>query len=221
MPNLYRCAASINGVYDLRQRRLFGLANRSPLSGLSRVRAMVRPSPPGHAEGFETRLGVMRRGIAATVAACLLFSVNAAASDAPRLGPDSNLPVPRFVSLGAENANGRRGPGLEHRIDWIYARAGLPLQVIAESGPWRRVRDPDGAEVWMHARNLDQRRTAYVRSATQLRRRPDGPVAAYLAPGVIGAVTACEGGWARIAVSGRVGWVERAELWGGEDCAGL
>ncbi|MBX3510437.1 MAG: hypothetical protein KF700_04495 [Hyphomonadaceae bacterium] len=164
----------------------------------------------------------MRRGIAAaSVAVISLFAINASAADAPVLGPDSNLPVPRFVSLKTENANGRRGPGLEHPVEWIYARVGLPLQVTGESGPWRRVRDPDGAEVWMHAQNLDPRRTAYVRAATALHRRADGPTSAYLAQGVIGSLTGCEGEWARFAIGGRVGWVERSALWGAEECANV
>lgn len=164
----------------------------------------------------------MRRGIAAaSIAVTILFSISAAATEAPVPGPDSSLPVPRFVSLKTQNANGRHGPGLEHRIDWIYAHTGLPLQVIGESGPWRRVRDPDGTEVWMHAQNLDPRRTAYVRTVSALRRRPDGQTIAYLAPGVIGALTACEAEWGRVAVNGRVGWVERSALWGAGDCAGL
>jgi len=165
----------------------------------------------------------MRRGLAALVAVSVLFSLNATASTAPAVGTDSNLPVPRFVSLKAEGANGRRGPGLEHRIEWIYERRGLPLQVTGESGPWRRVRDPDGAEVWMHAQNLDQRRTVYVREAATLRRDPrsGAGAAAYMAPGVIGAITACDGDWRRVAVGGRVGWVEASSVWGAEDCAGL
>jgi len=166
----------------------------------------------------------MRRGIfAALAAASLLFSFSSAGADiAPAVGPDSNLPVPRFVSLKTEGANGRHGPGLEHRVDWIYERAGLPLQVTGESGPWRRVVDPDGAEVWMHAQNLDQRRTIYVREATAMRRnaRESAPVAAYLAAGVVGSVTGCDGEWRRIAIGGRIGWVENDALWGG-DCAGL
>jgi SH3-like domain-containing protein len=98
-------------------------------------------------------VGVMRHGImAALVAVAALFSLNAAsASDTPSVGPDSNLPVPRFVSLKTEGANGRRGPGLEHQVDWVYERVGLPLQVTGESGPWRRVVDPDGDQVWIHA----------------------------------------------------------------------
>lgn len=165
----------------------------------------------------------MRRGISAALAAATaLFSLASAGAETSSIGADSNLPVPRFVSLKTEGANGRHGPGLEHRVDWVYERAGLPLQVTGESGPWRRVRDPAGDEVWMHAQNLDQRRTVYVNDATALRRtaREGGQVVAYLSPGVIGAVTACEGEWRRVAVGGRVGWVENSALWGG-DCAGI
>jgi SH3-like domain-containing protein len=161
--------------------------------------------------------------MAALLAACSLFCLDAPAAGAPTVGPDSHLPVPRFVSLKTEGANGRHGPGLEHRVDWIYERVGLPLQVTGESGPWRRVQDPDGGVVWMHAQNLDSRRTAYVRRATSLRRmnhESSRPVA-YLAQGVVGALTACEGDWRRIVVGGRVGWVDKTALWGADDCTGL
>lgn len=165
---------------------------------------------------------VMRRGIAAAAAAFMLVSLSAAA-DPPAVSQDSVPPPARYASLKIEGANGRRGPGLEHRIDWIYERAGLPFQVLGESGPWRRVRDPDGAEVWMHAQNLDPRRTAYLRTAAEMRRQPRAGAAAkaHLAAGVIGALTGCQEGWVRIAVGGRVGWVEAAAVWGAEGCTGL
>lgn len=150
-----------------------------------------------------------------------VICASAAAADAPRVGPDSGEPVPRFVSLRTAGANGRHGPSLDHRVDWIYERPGLPLQVTAESGPWRRVRDPDGGEVWMHARNLDPKRTAFVaaRMDTPLRSQPkdDARVTAYLAPGVIGALTGCEEGYRRIAVGGRVGWVPESAIWGEDE----
>jgi SH3-like domain-containing protein len=159
---------------------------------------------------------------AAMIAASVVLSLTAASAETPALGPDSNLPVPRYVSLKVEGANGRHGPGLEHSIDWVYEHAGLPLRVTAESGPWRRVVDPDGAEVWMHAQNLDPRRTAYVtqRAALRHQARDGSHVVAYLEPGVIGALTGCEGSWRRVAVAGRVGWVEAGALWGA-DCTGI
>lgn len=167
------------------------------------------------------------RHAAAHIAAFVVIATgfSASAADTPVLGPDSNLPVPRYVSLKTEGANGRHGPGLEHKVDWIYERVGLPLEVTAESGPWRRVRDPDGAEVWMHAQNLDPRRMAYVTAAGEapLRNEPNagGRVVAYLETGVVGALTGCEGAWRRIAVSGRVGWVSEDQVWGASDCAGI
>ncbi|HVZ99837.1 MAG TPA: SH3 domain-containing protein [Caulobacterales bacterium] len=142
----------------------------------------------------------------------------------PRVGPDSHQPVPRFVSLKTEGANGRHGPGLEHKVDWIYERTGLPLMVTAESGRWRRVRDPDGADVWMFAANLDERRTGYVKSAGDVPLR-DAPsansrIVAYLATGVIGGLTGCDGAWRRLAVGGRVGWVPKEAIWGADQtCA--
>ena len=164
-----------------------------------------------------------RRSLAAFAAVSILVSATSAGATAPTIGPDSNLPVPRFVSLRTAGANGRHGPSVENRVDWIYQRAGLPLEVTAESGPWRRVRDPDGAQTWMHAQNLDTRRTAYVEHPATLRQtgRDDGRAVAYLAPGVVGALTGCQGDWRRIAVGGRVGWVQKSDLWGADACDGL
>lgn len=165
----------------------------------------------------------MRFGVLAALAAAAILSLSAAAADeTATIGPDSNLPVPRFVSLKTEGANGRRGPGLEHRIDWVYERAGLPLQVTAESGPWRRVVDPDGDQVWIHAQNLEPRRTAYVSRAIALRRNADenAQILAYLSPGVVAGFTGCDGEWRRITIAGRLGWVEADALWGA-DCAGI
>jgi len=165
-----------------------------------------------------------RRSLAAFAAASLLFCVSGVATAAgPTVGPDSNLPVPRFVSLRTPGANGRHGPSVENRVDWIYQRAGLPLEVTAESGPWRRVRDPDGAQTWMHAQNLDTRRTAYVEHAATLRQtgNDNARAVAYLAPGVVGSLTGCQGDWRRIAIGGRVGWIKKGDLWGADVCDGL
>ncbi len=164
-------------------------------------------------------MGLPRR--AAPVAAVLFLALAAGAA----AGDGDPLPVSHFVSLKTEGANGRRGPGVEHRVDWIYERAGLPLEVTGESGAWRRVRDPDGAQVWIHESSLSPRRTAMIQAEgdVPLRdRAAEGarPVA-ILAPGVVGSLTGCSGDWRRIVVRGRVGWVPAAALWGAEDCGGL
>jgi len=155
----------------------------------------------------------MRSGIcAAFVAAAALFSLSSATAEAPA----------RFMSLRGQDVEGRQSPGADHQVAWLYQRAGLPVMVLSEREGWKQVRDPDGDVVWVRSDDLDARRTVYVREQVTLRRhaRSGGAAVAYLMPGVIGAVTACNGDWRRVAVGGRIGWVQNSSLWGGE-CVGL
>jgi len=57
------------------------------------------------------------------------------------VGPQSGLPMPRFVSLKADRVNVRAGPTREHEVTWVYTHAGLPVEITAEYGNWRRIRD--------------------------------------------------------------------------------
>lgn len=174
-------------------------------------------------------MGPMRRWFAAApVAALVLLCASLAAGMAEGAEGDAAASVntaPRFVSIKSAIANGREGPGLDRRIQWIYERAGLPMLQVAEEGQWRRVRDPGGAEVWMHADNLDARRTVLVSEdrPIALRRNPQSSAAALamLSPGVIGTLTGCHGDWRRVSIGGRVGWVGKDEVWAAQDCAGL
>src|SRR5690349_19749693 len=66
---------------------------------------------------------------------------------ARKTGP-SGLPLPRFVSLKADEVNVRQGPGWDHAVAWVYRRIGLPVEVIAEYDVWRQIRDSEGASGW-------------------------------------------------------------------------
>ncbi len=78
------------------------------------------------------------------------------------IGPVSGLPVPRFVSLKPDKVNVRGGPNARPRRELAYTRAGLPVEITAESDNWRRIRDSDGAEGWVYHSMLSGRRTAVV-----------------------------------------------------------
>ena len=75
----------------------------------------------------------------------LLFLTGAIAHAQEKRGQVTNLPLPRYVSMKAAEANVRRGPSLTHRVDWVFKRRSMPLQVTAEYGNWRKVQDRDGA----------------------------------------------------------------------------
>ena len=86
----------------------------------------------------------------------------------------TNLPMPRYVSLKADEGNARRGPSLSHRIDWVFTRRDMPLEVTAEYGHWRRVQDRDGQGGWVHYSLLSGVRTVIVDAdLTPMRVKPD------------------------------------------------
>ena len=134
-------------------------------------------------------------------------------------GPVTNLPLPRFVSMKADKANVRRGPGLTHKVDWVFQREDMPLKVIAEYGNWRRVVDPDGAGGWMHYSMLSGVRTVIVqKDYMPLRSYPDvgAEPNAYAEQGVVAYLGTCLPDWCRIRAGGMKGWALKSELWGVE-----
>ena len=132
-------------------------------------------------------------------------------------GPVTNLPMPRFVSLKASEGNVRRGPSLTHRIDWVFKRRNMPLQIVAEHGHWRRVEDRDGAGGWVHYTLLSGVRTALIEQdmAPIHKVAEDGsPVQAYLEAGVIARLGKCTDTWCRVTAEGSKGWIKRSAFWG-------
>lgn len=138
----------------------------------------------------------------------------------PAIGPETNLPLPRFVSLRANEANVRRGPSLSHRIDWVFQRRDMPLQVIAEYGHWRRVIDRDGQGGWVHYRMLSGARTVVIEGEkAALRARPEATSIenAMLEPGVVARLGDCTPQWCQLTAGGFRGWVPKTQLWGVTD----
>ncbi|WP_255731358.1 SH3 domain-containing protein [Phaeobacter sp. B1627] len=132
-------------------------------------------------------------------------------------GPVTNLPLPRFVSMKASEGNVRRGPSLTHRIDWVFKRRGMPLEITAEYGHWRRVRDRDGAGGWVHYALLSGIRTVLIEEdMLRVRSRPEetAPVMAAFELGVVAQLGACEINWCEVTAGGHHGWAPKAKLWG-------
>ncbi|HSA82885.1 MAG TPA: SH3 domain-containing protein [Geminicoccaceae bacterium] len=149
-----------------------------------------------------------------TLVVLLLFDGEPAWAQA---GRSTGLPLPRFVSLGADRVNVRFGPGTQYPINWVFARKGLPVEIIEEFDTWRKVRDYDGDEGWIHASLLSSRRTIMVTGEVRdVRRTPevDSRVVLRAESGVIGTLFDCEEDWCRVEIEGRRGWLQRSEFWG-------
>lgn len=134
-------------------------------------------------------------------------------------GAVTGLPLPRYVTLKTSEGNARRGPGLGHRIDWVFTRAGMPLKVTAEHENWRRVEDADGAVGWIHYALLSGSRSVIVmQDMAEVRAAPDprAEVVMQAELGVIARLLECRGGWCRLAAGGMRGWLPDRALWGVE-----
>ena len=125
----------------------------------------------------------LRFRLATSVGLGLLFAATAAFA-----GETSGLPLPRFVSLRSDEVNLRAGPGVRYPIDWIYARKDLPVEVIAEFEAWRKIRDWQGTEGWVHQSMLTGRRMMVVMGQARSLRASDADSAdpvAVVEPGVV------------------------------------
>ena len=150
-----------------------------------------------------------------TLAAALLATI---AADAAALAGEGKRPLPYFASIGAARARMRTGPARTYPASWLYQRPDLPVEVIGSFKEWRKVRDPDGTEGWMQANLLRDTRTAIVRGDQPVEMRERAAVSARLlwraAPGVVGRLSQCAGGWCRFDVRGQAGYAEIGRLWG-------
>ena len=173
------------------------------------LRATPVPRTLNHSRAYPLSLVLILLALPA------LDAARAAESAAQR--SESGLPLPRFVSLSANRMNVRTGPGVRYPIVWVFIRRGMPVEVIAEFGLWRKVHDIDGAEGWAHKSLLSGRRTGIVIGAVRtLYRQPrenSGPIL-FAEPGVQGRLLACRTDWCKMQIAGLRGWLPRSHIWG-------
>ena len=141
-------------------------------------------------------------------------------------GNPSGLPLPRFASTRSEPINVRVGPGQKYDIAWTYLKSGLPVEIIQEFDTWRKIRDVDGAEGWIHQNLLTGTRAGYVtpliaNGEIALRTGPsdESGMRARLGPGLKVTLSACDGAWCQVSAAGPgsavyTGYLHQEELWG-------
>jgi len=149
----------------------------------------------------------------ATVVALLLLSQVTVAAES------NGLPLPRFVSLRSDEVNLRTGPGVRYPVDWIFTRRDLPVEVIAEFETWRKIRDWQGTEGWVHQSMLQTRRmVVIIGSQRRLRAEPDEKAVslALVDPNVTGRLLGCPRAkpYCRVDIDNIQGWLKRDEFWG-------
>ena len=163
--------------------------------------------------------------------AVLLALVSAAVGTAALAAETpSGLPLPRFVTTRSTPINVRVGPGTKYDVSWIYKVAGTPVEIIQEFDVWRKIRDVDGAEGWVHQNMLSGNRAGYVlpeanvdRIGLRVAAREDAGIAAWVGPGYPVKIQSCDSGWCAVSAvdhpdgrAGRTytGYLPEGDIWG-------
>ena len=127
--------------------------------------------------------------------------------------------VPRFASLKYAESPCRSGPTFGHPAVATFQRKGLPVLIVAETvDHWRKIRDVEGGECWVHKTALRGLTHVLTRREISLRASPaaGAPVRATLAAGVVARLDGDKRDWRKISASGINGWANAADLWGAE-----
>ena len=155
------------------------------------------------------------------LALATLASPSVAQSENP-----SGLPLPRFASTRSEPINVRVGPGQKYDIAWTYLKSGIPVEIIQEFDTWRKIRDVDGEEGWIHQNLLTGTRAGYVAPLIANGEIPlragqsdESGIRARLGAGLKVTISECDGAWCQVSASGQgssvySGYLHQEELWG-------
>jgi len=174
---------------------------------------------------YQIRFRMTKAPISSAVLAAITFiwAIAALAGENAdrKAGAATGLAIPRFVSLKASEVNSRVGPGAEYQIAWVFKRAGLPVEILAEFEGWRQVRDSDGVTGWVAAALLSARRTAVVAPWVKERTvftltssRGGSSEVARIEPGAIVDIVHCDGEACEVYAGSQKGWVPQKNLWG-------
>lgn len=149
---------------------------------------------------------------------CFAALSGAQAGEADPVFRSTTYPLPRFVSLGSDEIHVRTGPGRRYPILWVFKAERLPVEIILEYDTWRKIRDHEDQEGWIHSSLLSGKRTALVRAAepVSLYRKPDSGqrIVALAEPGAIVNLEQCRAAWCKIEAAGYRGWLQKEFLWG-------
>ncbi|HHY48621.1 MAG TPA: SH3 domain-containing protein, partial [Alphaproteobacteria bacterium] len=142
----------------------------------------------------------------------------------------SGLPLPRFATTRSTPINVRVGPGTRYAVAWVYVKAGTPVEIIQEFDTWRKIRDVDGSEGWVHQNLLSGKRAGIAapwRDEGKIpllsRKGESDRVRAYLGPGFRVDISECDGTWCEVSATAKAetgstatyrGYLAQSELWG-------
>ena len=123
---------------------------------------------------------------------------------------------PRYVSLKKEKVYMRYNASFEAPRSYIYLKKHLPVLVIDENENWRKIRDVDGIEGWIHKSMLSSKKTFINQKKQNLFRYLENKslIIAIVEKDVVGRILLCKEDFCKVKIRNYKGWIEKKFLWG-------
>ena len=155
-----------------------------------------------------------------SVLALLMISFSPVRAQGPADEGETGLTIPRFVSLRSNHINAHSGPGARYPIEWVYMQKSAPVEIIAEFELWRKIKDWQGSESWVHKSMLSGKRSVKVITPGEnnVYAKDDfkAKIIAKVEDEVVGEIEKCpvNNSFCKIKFASITGWVPRQNLYG-------
>ena len=148
----------------------------------------------------------------------VIYTSPAIAEGASEAFRSTDYPLPRFVSLRSDEVFVRSGPGRKYPVQWVFKKKGIPVEVVLEYDVWRKIKDAEGEQGWVHKSLLSGKRTGLIQGEQKIsiykKQNQNSTVLAYFEPNVQVELDECSENWCRVIASGYKGWVPQKHIWG-------
>lgn len=159
----------------------------------------------------------MNRLLIILAAFLIIFNSSVNAEDVAEV---TNSDLPRMASIRSNRVNARSGPGARYPIEWVYMQKNAPVEITAEFELWRKIKDWDGSESWIHKSMLSGNRTVKVVSPGEsniyAKADMDAKIIAKVEEEAVGEVKKCpsKSKFCLIKFGSVEGWVSKSNLFG-------
>jgi SH3-like domain-containing protein len=129
--------------------------------------------------------------------------------------------TPYYVAIKSDKVNSHVGPGKIYKVVFEYVQKYLPLMVVARYDNWRKIKDPDGDEGWVHKSMLSPKRFVITKnnlSQFMSESNETSQLIAQIKKNFVMELLSVRGNWCKTAFTWHgikfTGWVKKNDVFG-------
>ena len=124
--------------------------------------------------------------------------------------------TPKYASLKKDKVYLRENASLNTDIKKIYQKKYFPILIIDAHDNWRKIRDYEGLEGWIHVSMISNKKTFINKKKQNLYKYKDNLniINAIVNKNVIGKIINCKEKFCKVKINSYKGWINKEYLWG-------